>query len=162
MTPGDKRVPDLVHSSSEQGHALGASGASWSGDLDRIDAPAHCTYARYESDEVTGTCPVTSQPDFYIVTVEVIPKKYLPESKSLKLYLQAFAKDGGIFGEALAEKIATELEEALEAQSVACTVKQKSRVCITIAARSVVPGPANDGRERTLPMLMMTAAGKEF
>ena len=54
--------------------------------------------------EFTCVCPRTGQPDFAIVTIHYIPKKYIVELKSLKLYLQQY-RNVGIFHEAATIKI---------------------------------------------------------
>lgn len=133
--------------SSDPGSAavLGNKAGEFSGKLDTVDAPANCTYVRYESDEVSAKCPVTGQPDWYIVTIELRPNSRLPESKSLKLYLQSFATKDGIFCESLADKIALELQSWLQAGSIAVTIKQKARGGITIMSRSVVTPDRNSG-----------------
>ena len=44
----------------------------------------------FDCPEFTSICPVTSQPDFGIITIRYIPDKKCIESKSLKLYLFSF------------------------------------------------------------------------
>ena len=87
------------------------------------------------SDELTAVCPITSQPDLYVATIEYSPGALCLESKSLKLYLSGFRNDGH-FCEALAVTIRNDVAEALElpAEKVRVTLKQKSRGGITIAA----------------------------
>ena len=50
--------------------------------------------ARFTFPEFTSICPVTGQPDFGILVIDYVPKKWLVESKSLKLYLQSFRNHG--------------------------------------------------------------------
>jgi 7-cyano-7-deazaguanine reductase len=89
------------------------------------------------SDELTAVCPVTSQPDFYIATIEYWPQELCLESKSVKLYLSAFRNEEH-FCEALAVKIRDDLAEglALPPDKVRVTLRQKSRGGITITATS--------------------------
>lgn len=89
------------------------------------------------SDELTAVCPVTGQPDLYIATIEYSPQALCIESKSLKLYLNAFRNEAG-FCEALAIRIRDDVAEALDLahDNVRVTLKQKSRGGITITARS--------------------------
>lgn len=87
----------------------------------------------YESDEVTGLCPITSQPDFYTVSIRVVPEDHGLESKSLKLYLQQF-RNQGAFAETLAGQIAEDVGEALDAVTVTVTVTQKPRGGVQIVA----------------------------
>ena len=39
-------------------------------------------------------CPVTGQPDFATLVIDYVPKDWLVESKSLKLYLNSFRNHG--------------------------------------------------------------------
>jgi len=52
------------------------------------------------SDELVAVCPITGQPDLYVVSIEYTPKDLCLESKSLKLYLNSFRNEG-VFCEAL-------------------------------------------------------------
>ena len=87
------------------------------------------------SDELTGLCPITNQPDFYTATIEYRPQALCLESKSLKIYLSRF-RDQGAFCEALAVQIRDEVAAALELPAAAVHVKlvQKARGGITITA----------------------------
>jgi 7-cyano-7-deazaguanine reductase len=87
------------------------------------------------SDELTGLCPITNQPDFYTATIEYRPEALCLESKSLKIYLSRF-RDQGAFCEALAVQIRDEVAAALELPTTAVHVKlvQKARGGITISA----------------------------
>ncbi len=64
--------------------------------LDRVpNAQADVKYvARFTAPEFTSMCPVTGQPDFGILVIDYVPKQWLVESKSLKLYLQSFRNHG--------------------------------------------------------------------
>jgi 7-cyano-7-deazaguanine reductase len=87
------------------------------------------------SDELTAICPVTSQPDLYLATIEYWPGELCVESKSLKLYLAGYRNEGH-FAEALAVKIRDDVAGAVElpADKVRVTLKQKARGGITITA----------------------------
>ena len=50
--------------------------------------------ARFTAPEFTSLCPVTGQPDFAHLVIDYVPKEWLVESKSLKLYLAAFRNHG--------------------------------------------------------------------
>ncbi|MBA4132557.1 MAG: NADPH-dependent 7-cyano-7-deazaguanine reductase QueF [Hyphomicrobium sp.] len=50
--------------------------------------------ARFTQPEFTSLCPVTGQPDFAHLVIDYVPRDYLVESKSLKLYLGAFRNHG--------------------------------------------------------------------
>ena len=60
--------------------------------LDRVTNPhPGADYvARFRFPEFTSLCPVTGQPDFAIVVIDYVPRRFLIESKSLKLYLNSF------------------------------------------------------------------------
>ena len=64
--------------------------------LDRVPNPHPDTdyVARFTAPEFTSICPVTGQPDFGILVIDYVPKQWLVESKSLKLYLQSFRNHG--------------------------------------------------------------------
>ena len=46
------------------------------------------------TEEFTCVCPLTGQPDFAKIKIQYIPDQLILESKSLKLYLQSFRKEG--------------------------------------------------------------------
>ena len=50
--------------------------------------------ARFTCPELTSICPVTGQPDFGHLVIDILPDAWLLESKSLKLYLHAFRNHG--------------------------------------------------------------------
>ena len=56
--------------------------------LDRVRNPHPGTNyaARFAFPEFTVICPVTGQPDFATLVIDYVPKDWLVESKSLKLY----------------------------------------------------------------------------
>lgn len=62
--------------------------------------------------EFTSICPVTGQPDFAHLVIDYIPKDYIVESKSLKLYLVSY-RNHGAFHEDCTIKIAKDLEKLL-------------------------------------------------
>ena len=64
--------------------------------LDRVRNPHPGTayLARFTVPEFTSLCPVTGQPDFAHVVIDYLPGDWLVESKSLKLYLNAFRNHG--------------------------------------------------------------------
>lgn len=64
--------------------------------LERVPNPhpdAHYA-ARFTQPEFTCLCPVTGQPDFAHLVIDYVPRNWLVESKSLKLYLNAFRNHG--------------------------------------------------------------------
>jgi 7-cyano-7-deazaguanine reductase len=64
--------------------------------LDRVPNPHPDTIylARFTFPEFTSICPVTGQPDFGIMVIDYAPRRWLMESKSLKLYLNSFRNVG--------------------------------------------------------------------
>ena len=50
--------------------------------------------ARFTAPEFTCLCPVTGQPDFAHLVIDYAPKRWLVESKSLKLFLASFRNHG--------------------------------------------------------------------
>lgn len=120
-------------------HALGRTidPGAWDGKLEMIEVDPTLELVTYTSDEVTAVCPVTGQPDWYTVVIELSPRKSGIESKSLKLYLQGYRNEG-IFCEALAAKIAYDVWEKAQPRKVKVTVIQKSRGGISISAASEI------------------------
>jgi 7-cyano-7-deazaguanine reductase len=64
--------------------------------LDRVPnpQPGVLYLARFTVPEFTSICPVTAQPDFAHLVIDYVPKDWLVESKSLKLYLTSFRNHG--------------------------------------------------------------------
>jgi 7-cyano-7-deazaguanine reductase len=64
--------------------------------LDRIKNPHPETdyLARFTVPEFTVLCPITGQPDFAHLVIDYVPRRWLVESKSLKLYLVSFRNHG--------------------------------------------------------------------
>lgn len=64
--------------------------------LERVPNPHPDTLyvARFTQPEFTSLCPVTGQPDFAHLVIDYVPREFLVESKSLKLYLGAFRSHG--------------------------------------------------------------------
>ena len=53
---------------------------------------------RFSIPEFTSLCPITGQPDFAKIYIDYVPKNWIVESKSLKLYIQSY-RNVGIFHE---------------------------------------------------------------
>lgn len=83
--------------------------------LDRVANPhADSVYvARFTQPEFTSLCPVTGQPDFAHLVIDYVPKDWLVESKSLKLYLASF-RNHGAFHEDCTVAIGKRLANLLE------------------------------------------------
>ena len=114
--------------------ALGHTGSEAYAGLETFANPG-VALVEMTSDELTAVCPITGQPDLYVATIEYSPEALCLESKSLKLYLNAF-RDEGAFCEALAVKIRDDVAEALElpTDKVRVALEQKARGGITITA----------------------------
>ena len=114
--------------------ALGHAGSGAYVGLESFPNPG-VTRVEMTSDELTATCPVTAQPDFYTASIEYRPETLCLESKSLKLYLATYRNEG-VFCEALAVKIRDDVAAALElpADRVVVALTQKARGGITITA----------------------------
>ena len=114
--------------------ALGHPGSEHFAGLETFENPG---VARVEltSDELVAVCPITTQPDMYVATIEYEPHLLCLESKSLKLYLASFRNEGA-FCEALAVRIRDDVAAALElnVERVRVTLRQKARGGITIVA----------------------------
>ena len=52
--------------------------------------PRETYVVRFVCPEFTSLCPITGQPDFAHFVVDYVPRQYLLESKSLKLFLASF------------------------------------------------------------------------
>ncbi|HEX5326829.1 MAG TPA: preQ(1) synthase [Acetobacteraceae bacterium] len=83
--------------------------------LERVANPAAGqSYAiRFTCPEFTALCPLTGQPDFAHLVIDYVPREWIVESKSLKLYLGAF-RNHGAFHEACTMQVATRLVELLD------------------------------------------------
>jgi 7-cyano-7-deazaguanine reductase len=98
----------------------------------------------FTTNELTATCPITGQPDFYELRFSYRPKESLIESKSLKLYLWGF-RDRGIFAEDLAATLLEDLVAACDPAEMTVDLTQQVRGGLQI--RTVVrhpPAPTGD------------------
>jgi len=80
----------------------------------------------FTTNELTATCPITGQPDFYELKFSYRPKESLIESKSLKLYLWGF-RDRGIFAEDLAATLLEDLVAACDPAEMTVDLTQQVR-----------------------------------
>ena len=114
--------------------ALGNAGSESYVGLETFPNPG-VVLVEMTSDELTAVCPITGQPDLYTVEIAYQPGELCLESKSLKLYLAHFRNEG-VFAEALAVQIRTDVARALglDASAVTVTLTQKARGGITITA----------------------------
>jgi 7-cyano-7-deazaguanine reductase len=68
---------------------------------------------RFTAPEFTSLCPLTGQPDFAHIVIDYVPREWIVESKSLKLFLGSF-RNVGSFHEACSMKVATRLVETID------------------------------------------------
>ena len=108
-------------------------------DHGKVDATVEFT-----TNELTATCPITGQPDFYELKLDYRPKESLIESKSLKLYLWGF-RDRGIFAEDLAATLLKDLVAACDPGEMTIDLTQQVRGGLQI--RTVVRHPAESPGE---------------
>ncbi|BCP53247.1 NADPH-dependent 7-cyano-7-deazaguanine reductase [Kaistia sp. 32K] len=97
------------------GRSVGIAESPEQAELDRVPNPHPDTLyvARFTAPEFTSLCPVTGQPDFAHLVIDYVPKDWLVESKSLKLYLHAF-RNHGAFHEGCTIDIAKRLVDLLD------------------------------------------------
>ena len=83
--------------------------------LERVSNPhPNVDYViRFTAPEFTSLCPKTGQPDFAHLVIDYIPREWMIESKSLKLFLHSF-RNHGDFHEACTVGIAKRLVETLD------------------------------------------------
>ena len=67
--------------------------------------------------EFTSLSPKTGQPDFATIIINYIPRNYLVESKSLKLYLFSF-RNNGDFHEDCVNMIMKDLKKLLDTNKI--------------------------------------------
>ena len=83
--------------------------------LERVPNPrdgAHYV-VRLTCPEFTSLCPMTGQPDFGHLMIDYIPRDWIVESKSLKLFLFSF-RNHGSFHEACTMLVARRLVDLLD------------------------------------------------
>lgn len=113
---------------------LGKSGVTAPGKkLESFPRPPALRDVTMISDEVTGLCPVTGQPDQYTVEIYYTPNKLCIESKALKLKLQSY-RNVGIFCEQLANDLADHVFESIDPSVTRVRVTQKPRGGVSIVA----------------------------
>ncbi len=74
--------------------------------------PGRLYLVRFTAPEFTSLCPITGQPDFAHLVIDYAPRRWIVESKSLKLYLGSF-RNQGAFHEDCTVTIGTRLKALL-------------------------------------------------
>jgi 7-cyano-7-deazaguanine reductase len=82
--------------------------------LERVPSPHQGALyvVRFTCPEFTSLCPITGQPDFAHIVIDYIPREWIVESKSLKLFLTSF-RNHGAFHEGCTMQIAQRLVDLL-------------------------------------------------
>ena len=75
--------------------------------------PGALYLVRFTAPEFTSLCPVTGQPDFAHIVIDIIPCDWIVESKSLKLFFGSF-RNHGAFHEACTMQVAERLVALLD------------------------------------------------
>jgi len=85
--------------------------------LEKVPNPQAGTgyMVRFVAPEFTSLCPITGAPDFAHLVIDYVPKDFLVESKSLKLFLGSF-RNHGAFHEDCTVSIAKRLVDLLDPQ----------------------------------------------
>ena len=86
----------------------------------------------------TSLCPVTGQPDFAHIIIRYIPDQKVVETKSLKLYLQAF-RNQIAFNEKWVNRILNDLVAVLEPHQMEIEGKFASRGGISLSVNISYP-----------------------
>lgn len=97
------------------GHAVKQPASPEEAMLERVPSPYQGRHyvVRFAAPEFTSLCPITGQPDFAHLVIDYIPREWLVESKSLKLFLTSF-RNHGAFHEACTMQVAERLVELLD------------------------------------------------
>ncbi|EFO32664.1 7-cyano-7-deazaguanine reductase [Roseibium sp. TrichSKD4] len=85
--------------------------------LEKVPNPQAGTgyMVRFVAPEFTSLCPITSAPDFAHLVIDYVPRDFLVESKSLKLFLGSF-RNHGAFHEDCTVSIGKRLVDLLDPQ----------------------------------------------
>ena len=93
-------------------------------DLQSFDnpAPERDYHIHMQVPEFTCLCPLTGQPDFARITLDIIPDLKCIELKSLKLYMWSF-RDEGAFHEKVTNRILDDLVKTIEPRFLRVTTQ---------------------------------------
>ena len=97
------------------GHPMTVPASPDAAVLERVanPAPGRNYVVRFTCPEFTSLCPLTGQPDFAHLVIDYVPRDWIVESKSLKLYFASF-RNYGAFHEACTMGIAERLLAVLD------------------------------------------------
>jgi 7-cyano-7-deazaguanine reductase len=96
----------------------------------------------FSTNELTATCPITGQPDFYELKVSYRPGTRLLESKAMKLYLWGF-RDRGMYAEDMAATLLKDFVTTCD--PVEMTVELTQQVRGGLKIRTIVHYPSDRG-----------------
>lgn len=85
-------------------------------------APERDYVIQFQVPEFTCHCPLTGQPDFAHITIDMIADKLCIELKSLKMYMWSY-RDEGAFHEAVSNTILSDIVEVSKPRFVRITAK---------------------------------------
>jgi 7-cyano-7-deazaguanine reductase len=103
------------------------SGESETRTLRSVQAPEGQQITTFETNELTAICPFDfGGPDYYDLTLRYVADNAIVESKSLKLYLEAF-RDEEITAEALCHRIYTDIAECISPDGLYVELEQSRR-----------------------------------
>lgn len=90
------KLPRKPASLTQLGHSVAIPSSPAEARLERAPnpQPERRYLARFTAPEFTSLCPITGQPDFAQLVIDYVPRKWIVESKSLKLYLASFRNHG--------------------------------------------------------------------
>lgn len=85
-------------------------------------SPKRDFHIHIQAPEFTCNCPLTGQPDFAHITIDIIADKLCVELKSLKMYLWSY-RDQGVFHEKVTNDILDDIANAISPRFVRITAK---------------------------------------
>lgn len=114
MAKKKSRTDDPYAGLTQLGHATRQPASPERAVLERVPNPhrGRAYLIRLACPEFTTLCPVTGQPDFAHFVVDYVPRDWIVESKSFKLYLGSY-RNVGTFHEGCTLDIARKLEQAI-------------------------------------------------
>ena len=100
--------------------------------LERVENPhPNLDYlVRFTAPEFTSLCPKTGQPDFAHLVLDYVPRQWIVESKSLKLFLHSF-RNHGAFHEDCTLAIASRIASRVRGHAVTVAIDTSAKVLET-------------------------------
>jgi 7-cyano-7-deazaguanine reductase len=107
-------MTDAYEGLTQLGRPVGLPASPAEAKLERVPNPRRDAQylVRFTCPEFTTLCPLTGQPDFAHLVLDYVPRAWLVESKSLKLFLGSF-RNHGAFHEACTMEVARRVMELL-------------------------------------------------